>query len=273
MAMSNQVKKHTWNGKVVQTQEDRLSPSRESLDSGFGSFPASPNSLSNSVVDAPPALTKCCDYFDSQDDAPPTLDNCALYDNDEEPVFKMPRLFAIGEEQDEENELCQPSTPKSPPLSVPEKELEEPKPETASIPIEPTLKKRVRIATPEGVEDENLDPYVKYARPQNSCQWDDCSAEFFDVNDLYDHTLEKHFHSLQPSTSSADTSANQRRMAVRDDKEELASEKKYRCKWGDCEQSLRRGTPDKKVCKSLQQICLPDYLAHCPKGQAVSRIT
>lgn len=246
-AMSNQAKKHTWNGKVVQTQDDRLSPSRESLDSGFGSFPASPNSSTN--ADGPPALTKCCDYFNSQADTPPTLINCSVYESDDEPVFKMPRLFAIGEEEDEEDEISQPTSPISPPLSVPEKEVEEPKPETASIPIDSTttLKKRVRITTPEEV-DENVDLYEKYSKPQHPCLWANCSDEFFDVNDLYDHTMEQHFHALQPSTSSLpSTSTAQRRMAVRDDKEELASEKKYRCQWGDCEQSLRRGAADKKV--------------------------
>ncbi|KAI6183941.1 Zinc finger protein jing [Aphelenchoides bicaudatus] len=263
LAMSSQAKKHTWKGEVVQTKE--LSPCPESLDSGFGSFPASPYSSTNSSNDGPPTLaTKCCDFFNNQlqNDAPPTL-VCALFDDCEEdaPMCKMPRLFAMDEESD--CEISQPASPISLPLSVPEKELDEPKPETASIPESTTTlkSKRVRISTPDEADSENIDPYAKFSKPQHPCRWGNCRAEFFDVNDLYDHAMEKHLHPIRPSTSSAKTTST-RRMAVRDDKEELSSEHKYCCQWADCEQTLKRGTEEKKY-----NFLATHFLRHAPKAQ------
>lgn len=261
-------KKHTWKGDiVVSTQEDRSSPSRDSLDSGFSSFPASPSN--NALIDAPPQLINCSLYNNQlQEDAPPPLLNCALYNNqlqddEDEPVCKMPRLVPIDEE---ELECEQIESPASSPLSIPEKEWEKPKPEAASIPqvqeestsTKQTQKRRVRISTPDEVADENEDPYAKCMKPQHPCLWANCTEEFYAVNDLYDHTMEQHFCSLRPSGSSSTSTiatSNQRKRIIRDDKEELASEKKYRCQWRDCEMSLRRGTPEKKV-SILQSIGL-----------------
>jgi len=252
---SNQsvAKKHTWKGDVV-SQEDRFSPSRDSLDSGFSSFPASPNSSSSNTADAPPQLVKFYNT-DSKDDSPPKLVNCSLFntatdvltEDEDEPTCKMPRLVAIDEESD--NELIEESTILS--LSVPEKEEEEPKPETANIPTteEPTKVKssgrRVRIATPNEEVDENEDPYAKCYKPQHPCQWADCSEEFFDVNDLYDHAMEQHLQLLRPSDSLS-TSSGRRELSTQDDKEDDESEQKYRCQWLDCGMSLRRGTEEKK---------------------------
>jgi hypothetical protein len=244
-------KKHNWQGEVI---EDRSSPSRFSLDSGFSSFPASPST--NGSLDAPPPLIKC-EYFDetqSQEDLPPPLlVNCALYEENEEPVYKMPRLTAIGNEDKEESTIQLDSL-----LNVPKKEA-------ASIPSyeEPIIKsaKRVRISTPEEAVKENDDPYAKCLKPQHPCKWAECTQEFFDVNDLYDHTVEKHFCSLKPSASS--TSTNQRIRVVRDDKEELATEKKYRCQWRECDMSLKRGTAEKK----FEWLQTHFRTRHAPKSQ------
>lgn len=249
-------KKHNWKGEIViSSQEDRFSPSRDSLDSGFSSgfssFPASP-STNVALDDLPPRLTKC-------DDLPPPLINFSLYeeDEDDEPAAKMPRLVAIGEENEEDEEMfeCENNNSILPQLDMIEKELDEVKSEV-DIQQESTIsaKKRVRISTPdETTNDENTDPYAKCLKPQHPCRWSSCAEEFFDVNDLYDHFMEQHLQSLRPSSSSSSSSNNsnstttQRRRTVCDDKEEQASEKKYRCQWSECETSLKRGTPDKKV--------------------------
>lgn len=234
--------------------EDRFSPSRDcdSHDSGFGSFPASPSST-NTAVDALPSHH----YPQLSEDAPPILVDCTLYNTysdvvDDEPACKMPRLLPKGEEEEEEyvKEIDQISTPTSPPLIVPEKDESNKSEQDAKAAEVKSVGKRVRITTP----DENEDPYAKCLKPQHPCRWDACQEEFFDVNDLYDHTKEKHFPSLQPSSSSvvspvSSTSASQdrRKLQPDSDKEELASENKYRCQWRGCTMSLKRGTAEKKV--------------------------
>ncbi|KAI6197080.1 C2H2-type domain-containing protein [Aphelenchoides besseyi] len=241
-------KKHTWDGRVISTTaDDRFSPSRDSLDSGFdSSFPASPDSQAALVpvelpLDAPPQLDKC-----------PSLLPSVIEDveEDDEPVCKMPRLLPMGEEPaSSSSEGIEHSTPRS----VPEAD-EEPQPETAAVSsaiveddvfAKPT--KRVRVITPTDSTDLQ-NPYSTAFKPRHCCHWADCDEQFFDINELFDHAMSAHLDELRPSSSGCMKSASntvQRKMRpARDEQKE--NDNAFQCLWVDCEMSLKRGTAEKK---------------------------
>ncbi|KAI6242662.1 Zinc finger protein jing [Aphelenchoides fujianensis] len=277
-------KKHAWDGQVLQTADDRFSPSRDSLDSGFdSSFPASPDSIAALLpvdlsLDGPPVLDKCPLLM------PALLEENVDDEEDDEPARKMPRLLPMDAEEDEEEEEeeeevdvtgwsadCPTLEPSTSPRSIPEVD-EQPQPETAAVPPTPEQPigsevaakpvKRVRLVTPDQTNEKLDDPYASAFKPRHCCAWADCEQQFFDVNDLFDHTTAVHLEHLRPNCSKAESRPTARNGRSTEDKE---NEDRFQCQWRDCEMSLKRGTPDKKF----------DWLRshfrarHAPKAQPI----
>ncbi|KAI6186206.1 Zinc finger protein jing [Aphelenchoides besseyi] len=235
-------KKHAWDGRVDSTTaDDRFSPSRDSLDSGFeSSFPASPDSQAALVpvelpLDAPPQLDKCPSLL------PTVIENV---EEDDEPACKMPRLLPMGEEPTSLDNISDSTSP-----TVPDAD-EEPQPEATAIVEDQVFAKptkKVRVITPTDSTDLH-NPYSSAFKPRHCCRWADCDVQFFDINELYDHAMSAHLDELRPSASGSTKMENgavePKVRPTRDDQKE--NDNTFECLWVDCEMSLKRGTAEKK---------------------------